>query len=94
MYSLVRTLPFILFLQCLICLTIVPGTYSNNNSTLDKTKTKPKVVRTKVAFQYHNYDKMTEFLKLVEKKFPNLTHLYSIVQSVEGRQLWVLNITE
>lgn len=37
---------------------------------------------------------MTDLLKRVERKFPNLTRLYSIGQSVEGRELWVLHLTE
>lgn len=35
-------------------------------------------------FKYHDYDKMTKFLRTTSSKFPNLTALYSIGKSVQG----------
>lgn len=37
-------------------------------------------------FKYHDYDKMTKFLRTTSSKFPNLTALYSIGKSVQGTQ--------
>lgn len=35
-------------------------------------------------FKYHDYDKMTKFLRTTSSRFPNLTALYSIGKSVQG----------
>lgn len=37
-----------------------------------------------LEFKYHDYDKMTKFLRSTSSKFPNLTALYSIGKSVQG----------
>ena len=44
--------------------------------------------------KYHNYDDMTRLLKHVAKKHSNLTRLYSIGRSKQGRELWVMHLTE
>ncbi len=44
-------------------------------------------------FNYHNYVQITSILKNFSIKFPNQTYLYSIGQSVQGRELWVLAIS-
>ncbi|XP_046390357.1 carboxypeptidase D-like [Ischnura elegans] len=46
-----------------------------------------------LSFDYHNYTMMTEFLKNVADKYPNLTRLESIGKSVEGRDLWSLMVS-
>ncbi|XP_023220192.1 carboxypeptidase D-like [Centruroides sculpturatus] len=45
-------------------------------------------------FQYHNYTELVEFLNNISKNFPHITRLYSIGLSVEGRELFVLEITD
>jgi hypothetical protein len=42
---------------------------------------------------YPLYKEVTEKLYELAKNYPNLTHLQSIGKSVEGRELWVLKIT-
>ncbi|XP_046441586.1 carboxypeptidase M-like [Daphnia pulex] len=42
---------------------------------------------------YHHYDEMTAYLRAVHAAYPQLTSLYSIGQSVQGRELWVLLIS-
>jgi len=37
-----------------------------------------------LEFKYHDYDKMTKYLRTTSSKFPNLTALYSIGKSVQG----------
>lgn len=37
-----------------------------------------------LEFKYHDYDKMTKFLRTTSSRFPNLTALYSIGKSVQG----------
>ena len=44
--------------------------------------------------KYHNYNDMTRLLKNVAKKHTNLTRLYSIGKSLQGRELWVMHLTE
>lgn len=44
-------------------------------------------------FRYHNYDRLTKFLRTTSSKFPNLTALYSIGKSVQGRDLWVMVVS-
>ncbi|KAA0198284.1 hypothetical protein HAZT_HAZT008493 [Hyalella azteca] len=41
-------------------------------------------------FTYHDHDAMTWYLRSVAATYPNLTALYSIGTSVQGRELWVL----
>jgi hypothetical protein len=38
-----------------------------------------------VEFKYHKYDDMTNFLRTTSSTFPNLTALYSIGRSVQGK---------
>lgn len=45
-------------------------------------------------FRYHNYDSMVLKLKDLHDKYPNITSLYSIGQSVEKRNLWVIIISD
>jgi len=37
---------------------------------------------------------MTEWLKQLADKYPNITHLYSVGKSVQGRELWVLTVAK
>ncbi|XP_025409456.1 carboxypeptidase M-like isoform X2 [Sipha flava] len=46
-----------------------------------------------LEFKYHDYDKMTKFLRTTSSRFPNLTALYSIGKSVQGRDLWVMVVS-
>lgn len=43
----------------------------------------------RIGLGYHNYDEMTNLLKDASAKFPDLVHIYTIGQSVEGRELLV-----
>ncbi|CAI2319380.1 unnamed protein product [Caenorhabditis sp. 36 PRJEB53466] len=42
----------------------------------------------------HNYNEMTAWLKATRLNYPNITHLYSVGKSVEGRELWVLIVSD
>lgn len=44
-------------------------------------------------FVHHNYVEMKEFLHDLNQNYPNLTRLYSIGQSVQGRELYVMEVT-
>ncbi|XP_058273372.1 carboxypeptidase M isoform X4 [Hemibagrus wyckioides] len=43
-----------------------------------------------LEFQYHNTAQMEQYLHEISKNYSSITHLHSIGQSVEGRELWVL----
>ncbi|XP_034765116.2 carboxypeptidase M-like isoform X1 [Acipenser ruthenus] len=45
-----------------------------------------------LCFQYHHQAELKHYLHWVSKTYPHITHLYSIGQSREGRELWVLVI--
>uniref|UniRef100_A0A1B0CR20 Peptidase M14 domain-containing protein n=2 Tax=Lutzomyia longipalpis TaxID=7200 RepID=A0A1B0CR20_LUTLO len=44
-------------------------------------------------FVYHNHEEMTRFLRATSARYPNLTALYSIGKSVQGRDLWVMVVS-
>ena len=39
-------------------------------------------------------NELTDFLLNINDEFPNITNLFSIGQSVQGRELWVLEISD
>ena len=43
---------------------------------------------------YHDYNELTEFLINVSNTYPSITNLISIGQSVQGRELWVIEISD
>ncbi|KAM8934271.1 carboxypeptidase M-like [Pelodytes ibericus] len=45
-----------------------------------------------LAFKYHNEKELESVLRKVNEKYPSITHLYSIGESVQGVPLWVLVI--
>ncbi|KAI1294718.1 Carboxypeptidase D [Halotydeus destructor] len=45
-------------------------------------------------YSHHNYVEMTSFLKNYSEKYPGITKLYSAGKSIEGRELWVLEVTD
>lgn len=47
----------------------------------------------KVDFRYHNHTEMHNFLRKTSSRYPNLTALYSIGQSAQKRDLWVMVVS-
>lgn len=45
-------------------------------------------------FRHHHYDDMTLFLRKYNTEYPSITRLYSAGKSVEGRELYVMEITD
>lgn len=45
---------------------------------------------TGLEFRYHNSVEVEDYLRYINRTFPDFTHLHSIGKSVEGRDLWVL----
>lgn len=48
----------------------------------------------KVLGVYHSYSSLTSELQTYANTYPNITRLYSLGKSVEGRDLWALLITD
>ena len=46
------------------------------------------------VLKHHNYEQLTSFLHDWHQKFPRITRLYSVGQSIEKRELWVLEVTD
>lgn len=42
--------------------------------------------------RYYNFNELTDILKRLEKQYPNLCNLYSTGKSVQGRDLWLMEI--
>ncbi len=45
-------------------------------------------------YGYHHYDDLRGFLEFWSRLFPNITRLYSVGESVEGRKLWTLEVSD
>ncbi|KAK7882086.1 hypothetical protein WMY93_028260 [Mugilogobius chulae] len=45
-------------------------------------------------FRHHNYADMELFLRKYSSEFPSITHLYSVGHSVEGKELFVMVISD
>ena len=53
-----------------------------------------KLVDPTEQFEYHNYETMLKKLKELNRKYPNITSLYTIGKSVEQRDLWVMIVSD
>ncbi|XP_046604005.1 carboxypeptidase D [Neodiprion virginianus] len=47
-----------------------------------------------IDFKHHNYTEMEDFLMDLHNMYPNLTNLYHIGTSVQGRKLYVMEVTK
>ena len=45
-------------------------------------------------FRHHHYKEMEDFMRKMETEHKDITKMYSVGQSVEGRHLWVMEITD
>lgn len=46
-----------------------------------------------VEFVHHNYVSLVSKLNLINVNYPNITRLYSVGKSVQGRDLYVLEVS-
>ncbi|KAL0174483.1 hypothetical protein M9458_030451, partial [Cirrhinus mrigala] len=74
-----------LLVLCLLAVFI-----SSNSVPLDEQREQEPETYSK----YYNYDKLTDLLKSLAQKYPNIANLTSIGRSVENRELWVMRITK
>ena len=47
-----------------------------------------------IEFVHRNHDLLTQLLHQVSEKYPKITKLTSIGKSIEGRDLWVMEISD
>lgn len=47
-----------------------------------------------VEFKHHNYEAMTKVLKQYAESCKNISRLYTVGKSVQGRELWVFEISD
>lgn len=83
----------------LLLLIIVPGPgqlQSNRTSSSSTTagRPKPKTGRISVSYKYHNHEELSKLMRIFAKRHPQLAQLFSIGRSVEGRELWVIKLSE
>jgi hypothetical protein len=65
-----------------------------DDDSLDVVKPRAYVPDTHLLdFVYHGHDDMTRFLRQTTARYPNLTALYSIGKSVQGKDLWVMVVS-
>lgn len=63
-------------------------TYATTNATsIERRDLEPN------NWKYHNYVDMTNLLREFATKYPEITRLYHIGESVQGRKLWVMEIS-
>lgn len=60
----------------------------------DGTPWEPAPPEALVPSAYHTYETLTSELQSIAAAYPNLTRLVSIGKSVQGRDLWVMKITD
>ena len=47
-----------------------------------------------IQHEHHNYQALTVILNAIHTQYPHITNLYTVGQSVENRELWVLEISD
>ncbi|XP_067932330.1 carboxypeptidase D-like [Watersipora subatra] len=63
-------------------------TFSNS------THRQPLSLQEPSTFKHHNHNEMTSFLRNLNTHYPDITKLTSIGKSVQGRDLWVMEISD
>lgn len=53
-----------------------------------------KMTKEPTDIKHHNYASMVAFLTKISTTYPDITKLYTIGKSVEGRELWVMEISD
>ena len=53
-----------------------------------------KITKDSTDIKHHNYKSMVAFLTKISTTYPSITKLYTIGKTVEGRELWVMEISD
>lgn len=75
------------------------GTFTNiavesSQPTIFNVQLTKRAASLDLEFRHHNYVAMEKLLKEIATTYPNLTRLYTIGQTHQGRQLYVLEVTD
>lgn len=74
--------------------TVRPTTKASVSTSKLLTSSSASTDSLPIEFKHHHYEEMVAVLKMVSKKCPNISHLYSIGETVEKRQLYVLEMSD
>ncbi len=61
---------------------------------LELLKNDPLVAPQTIAEEYHTFDEIEQILQTMANTYPDITSLYSIGKSYEGRDIWCIEITD
>lgn len=85
-----------LLVKCILLFCILTKINGDIQSTNSISDAKPRAYvpdAKELDFVYHDYNEMTKFLRATSARYSNLTALYSIGKSVQGRDLWVMVVS-
>ncbi|XP_064099960.1 carboxypeptidase D-like isoform X1 [Macrobrachium nipponense] len=75
--------------------TATPSATTTTTTTTQKsTRPEEEGFLTPPEFKYHHYPELETYMKKLNEKYPKLSRMYSIGKSVEGRELYVLEISD
>ncbi|KAM7350104.1 carboxypeptidase D isoform 2-T3 [Cochliomyia hominivorax] len=80
----------------MLCLCFGSDAQSDTHSQINSPLPEPRAYIPNsqyLDFVYHNHEELTRFLRSTSARYPNLTALYSIGKSVQGKDLWVLVVS-
>jgi len=80
---------FIIFIPVLIFFSFVDAVYSQTAEKQGGHGEEEFLISWR---RYYNYEEMTDILKKLENKYSHLCNLYSTGQSIQNRELWLMEI--
>lgn len=89
-----RLSPIPLFLLFVLLRLVVSLDDAEPRRTRSPSAGGPTEVAVETYDQYYNYAELTDRLQSLAQKHPHIARLSSIGQSVQGRQLWAIRITQ
>ncbi|XP_022710444.1 carboxypeptidase D-like isoform X2 [Varroa jacobsoni] len=81
-----------LILEPQVANTVHKESFDDTDKTMEK-DIDDFLFATPPEFRHHNYKALTDFLHMLNERFPHLTRLTSIGRTVEHREMWVLEIS-
>jgi murein tripeptide amidase MpaA len=82
-----------LFACFLLTLTLRVGLSSDTGSSSSKSDLFQRWWN-EVSTEYPRYNETTFLIREMEKTFPDLVKLYTIGESVQGREMWVIQLSQ
>jgi len=63
-------------------------------ANFDVTVVSPVPLPQKDFIEYHDYEELTEFLEEYNARYPNISRIFTLGESVAGRELWGMQISD